>query len=131
MADTVRITGLTTCEVVEGGAQIRLLALNDAGQQVTLELPAALAGCLVLTLPRLMERCLQQLRGDATRLVFPMERWQLEGAAEADAFILTLETPDGFKVAFAVSMDDAREVADALQTYCAASVRPHDAAMLN
>jgi hypothetical protein len=131
MPYTVRVVGLTTCEIGEGGAQIRLHMLDEAGRQVTLELPAALAGSLILTLPQLMDRCLQQLRGDATRLVFPTQRWALEGAAEAEAFILTLETPDGFRVAFAVSMDDARGLAEALQTYCPAPAVPLPAPMLN
>jgi hypothetical protein len=65
-----------------------------------------------------MERSLQQLRGDATRLVFPMQCWALEGAGETEDFILTLRTPDGFNVAFAVSMEDARGLAEALQTHC-------------
>jgi hypothetical protein len=131
MTDTIRVAGLTTCEVSEGGAQMRLHMLDEAGRQVTLELPAALAASLILTLPQLMDRCLQQLLGDATRLVFPMQRWGLEGAAEAEAFILTLETPDGFRVAFAVSMDDARGLAEALQTYCPATAVPAPAPVLN
>jgi hypothetical protein len=118
MVDMVRVAALTTCEVGDGGNQIRLRMLAEAGRQVTLELPVGLAASLILTLPHLMERCLQQLRGEATRLVFPMQCWALEGAGEAEDFILTLQTPDGFSVAFAVSMDDARGLAEALQTYC-------------
>ena len=121
MADTVRVARLTTCEVGDGGAEIRLHMLDDAGRPITLEFPAGLAASLILTLPHLMERCLQQLRGDATRLVFPMQCWALEGAGETENFILTLQTPDGFSVAFAVSMDDARGLAEALQTHCPAA----------
>jgi hypothetical protein len=118
MADTVRVAALTTCEVGKGGAQIRLHMLDEVGREVTLEFPAGLAASLILTLPHLMERCLQQLRGDATRLVFPMQYWALEGAGETGDFILTLQTPDGFSVAFAVSMNDAKGLAEALQTHC-------------
>ena len=131
MADTVRVTALTTCEVGDGGAEIRLRMLDESGRRVTLAFPTGLAASLILTLPHLMERCLQQLRGDATRLVFPMQRWALEGAEEARNFILTLETPDGFSVAFAVSMDDARGLAEALQTHCPAVEAPTRVRVLN
>ena len=73
MADTVRVAALTTCEVGEGGAEIRLRMLDESGRQVTLEFPAGLAASLILTLPHLMERCLQQLRGVAARVVFPTQ----------------------------------------------------------
>ena len=131
MAETLRVAALTTCEVGEGGTEIRLSMLDEAGRQVTLEFPAGLAASLILTLPHLMERCLQQLRGDATRLVFPMQCWALEGTGEAGDFILTLRTPDGFSVAFAVSMDNARGLAEALQTHCPPVEVPKRARVLN
>jgi len=114
---TVRIAALTTCEAAQGGEKLRLRMLDESGREVELELPARLASSLLLTLPHLMERCLQQLRGDATRLVFPMGCWKLESAAETRDFILSMQTPDGFKVAVAVSSDDARALAEALQAH--------------
>jgi hypothetical protein len=131
MADTVRVAALTTCEVGDGGSQIRLHMLDNVGRQVTLELPAGLAASLILTLPHLMDRCLRQLRGEATRLVFPMHCWALEGAGETEDFILTLQTPDGFSVAFAVSMDNARGLAEALQTHCPPASAPSRPRVLN
>jgi hypothetical protein len=105
--------------------------LDEAGRQVSVEFPAGLAASLILTLPHLMQRCLQQLRGDATRLVFPMQCWALEGAGETEDFILTLQTPDGFSVAFAVSMEDARGLAEALQTHCPSAEVAAQARILN
>jgi hypothetical protein len=131
MAETVCVAALTTCEVGDGGAQIRLHMLDEAGRQVSVEFPAGLAASLILTLPHLMQRCLQQLRGDATRLVFPMQCWALEGAGETEDFILTLQTPDGFSVAFAVSMEDARGLAEALQTHCPSAEVAAQARILN
>jgi hypothetical protein len=131
MPDMVRVAGLTTCEIADGGAQIRLHMLDETGRPVTLALPTQLASSLILTLPGLMDRCLRELRGDATRLVFPMHCWTLEAAAAAEAFILTVETPDGFRVAFAVSMDDARGLAEAFQTYCPTTGVSAPAPMLN
>jgi hypothetical protein len=117
---TVRVAALTTCEVTRGGAELRLHMRDETGREVALELPAGLASSLILTLPHLMEKCLQQLRGDAAaRLVFPLGCWMLESADDTGAFILSLQTPDGFKVAFAVPSDDARALAEALDAHCA------------
>jgi len=131
MADTVRASALTTCEVGDGGTQLRLHMLDEVGRQVTLELPAAIAGSLIVTILYLMGQCLQQLRGEATRLVFPMQCWSLEGARETQQFILTLQTMDGFSVAFAVSMDDARGLAEALQAHCPSADVAGQARILN
>jgi len=116
---TVRVAALTTCEVARGGAELRLHMRDETGREVALELPAGLASSLILTLPHLMEKCMQQLRGEATRLVFPLGCWMLESAAETGDFILSLQTPDGFKVAFAVPSDDARALAEAFDAHCA------------
>jgi hypothetical protein len=131
MADDFRVAELTTCEVAEGGIEIRLNLVDDIGRPLTLALPAHLASTLVLTLPRLMDRCLRELRGDGARLVFPMSCWGLEAAVGADAVILTLMTPDGFSVAFAVPMDDARDLAETLQAHCTAPEIPMPARILN
>ena len=117
---TVRVAALTTCEAAQGGAKLRLYMRDEAGHEVALELPAGLATSLILTLPHLMEKCVQQLRGDAAaRLVFPLGCWMLESADETGDFILSLQTPDGFKVAFAVPSDDARALAEAFDAHCA------------
>jgi hypothetical protein len=64
-------------------------------------------------------------------MVFPMSCWALEAAVGTDAFILTLATPDGFSVAFAVTMEDARDLAETLQAHCAPSEIPAATRMLN
>src|SRR5262245_40599346 len=106
MDDTLRITTLSTCDVRSDGAAIRLNVLDEGGRNLTIELPTGLAASLILTLPRLMEQSLFLSSGEATRLVFPLGSWRLEGASQSDRFILTLQTPDGFGVAFAVSHED-------------------------
>jgi len=63
---------------------------DDAGEPVTLHLPCVLASSLILTLPRLMTRCLQLLGGTEARLVFPMNAWTLEAGAGTGEVILTL-----------------------------------------
>jgi len=131
MDDTVRVAALTTCDVAEGGNEIRLNMVDEAGRPIELALPTQFASTLILTLPRLMDRCLRELRGPGARLVFPMSCWALEAAVEADAFILTMTTSDGFSVAFAVATDAARDLAETLQIHCAPSAARAAARMLN
>lgn len=114
---TVRVAALTTCEAAQRGEKLRLRMLDEVACELAPELPAGLASSLILTLPHLIEKCMQQLRGRATRLLFPLRCWMLESSAETGDFILSLQTPDGFKVAFAVPSDDARALAEALKAH--------------
>ena len=50
-------------------------------------------------------------RDDSLKLVYPMSYWSLETDASSDHRILTLVTPDGFKVAFALKPADVGHLA--------------------
>lgn len=123
MPADLQITALTTCDVTDGGRTVRLQMREKNGQEITLDLPGELASSLLLTLPQLMERCLQTLRGDSARLVFPVHTWKLEAAGDAGAFILTLRTRDGFGIAFALEADDGTALAEAMRLHCAPAQR--------
>ena len=123
MTENLQIAALTTCDVADGGRTVRLRMRDTGGQEHTLDLPSEIASSLVLTLPRLMARCLQALRGDCARLVFPVHTWRLEAAGDAGAFILTLKTRDGFGIAFALEADDATALAEAMRLHCAPARR--------
>jgi hypothetical protein len=65
-----------------------------------------------VTLPGVIERALKVRYGDdSLKLVYPMADWSLETDAWSDHKILTLATPDGFKVAFALKPADAGKLA--------------------
>jgi len=51
---------------------------------------------------------------DTLKLVYPMGGWTLQAAAGSSSMILTLTTPDGFRVSFALSPEDADGLATSL-----------------
>jgi hypothetical protein len=70
---------------------------------------------LLMTLPGMIERALKaRYRDSDFMLVYPTGGWTLQQAADGDQTILTLQTKDGFKVAFALSPQDAGDLASSL-----------------
>ena len=131
MAAKLQITNLTTCDIADVGNSIQLHMQDVAGEPVTLRLPCELASSLILTLPRLMNHCLQLLSGGAARLAFPMHSWNLEAATLTGELILTLQTPDGFSAAFVVSKDDAKGLGESLRVCSDADKRRATTRTLN
>jgi hypothetical protein len=106
---------LTTCDVTRDGEAIRLRFVDTAGNPVSLKLPFAQAGSLTMTLPHLLTKALRTRYGnEGSRFVFPLGEWVLEGVADGRTVILTLRTPDGFEVSFAVPLDHCRSLASGL-----------------
>jgi hypothetical protein len=67
---------------------------------------------LIMTLPEIMRQALwKQHRDSSLRLVYPVGEWTVEESECPGALILTLRTPDGFQMSFAVSHDDLRDMA--------------------
>ncbi len=68
-----------------------------------------------MTLTGLIEQALKARYSDNTlKLVYPVGAWSLQAAAGTDRLILTLATPDDFKVSFALTEDDAENLASSL-----------------
>lgn len=94
---------LTTCGGGDDGKTIILGFLKDSGSPVSLEMPFDQAASLVMTLPHLLSSALKLQTGKAeARYVFSIGKWKLEAAQDPNFLILTMQTPDGFEVAFAV-----------------------------
>ncbi|MEZ2128802.1 MULTISPECIES: hypothetical protein [unclassified Sinorhizobium] len=94
---------LTTCGGADGGKTIILGFMKDSGGPVSLEMPFDQAASLVMTLPHLLSSALKLQTGEAkARYVFSIGEWKLESAQDPNFLILTMQTPDGFEVAFAV-----------------------------
>ena len=78
-------------------------------------LPVDCLRSLLMTLPGLIEQALKARYSDHTlTLVHPVGDWSLQAAAGDDRLILTLATPDDFKVSFALTEDDAESLASSL-----------------
>lgn len=130
MTRTIVSGGLTTCDVVDDGATIRLDFVDVEGRPVSVEFPFAQAQSIVMTLPLLLSRALRQRTGnDLARFVFRLGQWSLERSDGACA-ILTLCTEDGFEVSFGLPPATCRTMGDTLTRKgdrAEAAVSRHDA----
>lgn len=113
MAKDIEGTALVNFEVAPDGERFRLNVRDTEGGTAALSLPTECLHQLVMTLPRMAVRALQERHGDKTlRLVYPLGGWNVEQAAGGPTLILTLRTPDGFEVAFGVREDDLAAMGD-------------------
>jgi len=113
----VEIVGkkLTTCQDDASGRWLRLNFDAENGTPSAVTLPMDCARALLMTLPGMIDRALRTRYGDASmRLVYPMGDWSIESDASSNQRILTLATPDGFKIAFALSPESADLLATSL-----------------
>jgi hypothetical protein len=106
---------LTTCQVDASGTACRLNLEAEDGTPASVVLPLDCLRSLLMTLPGMIERALKRRYRDNTlKLVYPTGDWSLEAAAGSDQTILTLATPDGFKVAFALTPEHVDRLAASL-----------------
>lgn len=66
--------------------------------------------------------CVSQDGSD--RIVHPLGGWRLEQAAEHGRLILTLKTPDGFSIAFTLTLDELAAMAEAGEKHLQNSLAP-------
>jgi hypothetical protein len=112
MNTRIEITGLARFETGENGASISLIAEDASGRSVRLTFPTEVLSSLIMTLPQMLTAAIQRRRNDpSARLVYPLAESRTELSTDLSTRILTLKTPDGFTVSFAVSDDQFRELA--------------------
>lgn len=106
---------LTTCQIDPDGDSFRLGFESVDGRPASVVLPTECLRSLLMTLPNVIERALKaRYQDDTLKVVYPMGGWSLEAAAGSTSMILTMTTPDGFKVSFALSPEDAGGLATSL-----------------
>ena len=104
MSITIDIKGLVRFETVEDGASISLFAEDVSGEPVRLKFSTEALSSLVMTLPQMVTAAVQRRRNDpSARLVYPLAESKMELGADLSTRILTLTTPDGFTVSFALT----------------------------
>lgn len=85
------------------------------GRPASVVLPTDCLRSLLMTLPNVIEQALKaRYRDDTLKVVYPMGGFSLQAAAGSDSRILTMTTPDGFRVSFALSPEDAGGLATSL-----------------
>ena len=108
---------LTTWSVSPDGRRARLGFADDAGRPCRLDLPVEAVSGLLMTLPTVLRAALDRLGDGTARMVQPLGLWNLERAIDPGRLILTLSTPDGFSVAFALAPDELAAMAEAGQAH--------------
>lgn len=107
--------GLTDCQVDPTGVSFRLGLESIDGQPASVILPVDCLRSLLMTLPQVIEKALKaRYQDDTLKIVYPMGGFALEAVAGSSSAILTLKTPDGFKVSFALTPEDAGGLATSL-----------------
>lgn len=114
--DLIKGERLTTWSVTPDGEHVRLGLVNDGGQPCAVLLPIAVLSGLMMTIPRMLQDALRAKFSDSSlRMIHELGDWRVERAAGADASILSLATPDGFEVAFAVATPQADRLGKTLR----------------
>jgi hypothetical protein len=106
---------LTTYQVDPAGDSFRLNVEDVDGRPASVVLPVDCLRSLLMTLPGLIEQALKARYSDDTlKIVYPVCDWSLQAANGDDRLILTLATPDDFRVSFALTGNDAESLASSL-----------------
>jgi hypothetical protein len=103
---------LTTFEVAADGSTVSINVADENATPVSLVLPSECLTAMIMSLPEMMRQSLQRRHRDPSlRLVYPVGDWELEASTDPGRLILTLRTPDGFHVSFAVAADELKRIA--------------------
>ncbi len=115
-------SGSESCEVAEGltswsvsgdGERVRFGFEDVAGRLRRLDLPFDAVSSLLLTIPQMLRAALRARGNRSARVVQSLGGWSLERAAGSGCLILTLSTPGGFDVAFAVAPQQLAAMSEA------------------
>lgn len=114
--DLIKGQHLTTWSITADGAHVRLGLVDDNGRPCAVVLPIAVLSGLMMTIPRMLQDALRTRFSDGSlRMIHELGDWRVERAAGTDASILSLATPDGFEVAFAVATPQADKLGKTLR----------------
>jgi hypothetical protein len=112
MSTSIDIKSLARFEPAEDGGSISLFAEDVSGRSVRLTFTTEVLSSLMMTLAQMVTSAVQRRRNDpSARLVYPLAESKIELSTDLSTRILTLKTPDGFTVSFAVSNDQLSEIA--------------------
>jgi hypothetical protein len=101
---------------------VRLGFEDEAGRPCAVTLPIAVLSALMMKIPRMLRQALEARFADGSlRMIHELGDWRVERAVGADASILSLATPDGFEVTFAVATPQADRLGETLRHSAAPS----------
>jgi hypothetical protein len=118
-ANKIVAESLTTIDVGEDGMFVNFGLLDGAGDPATLVLPAQCLNQLLMSIPKMIQKAIQnRYQDDALRLVYALKDFNVElgekNTAGVDQFILTLATTEGFSVSFSASEQQLASMSEAI-----------------
>ena len=109
------MNALTHFSVCRSGKHVEIGFTDHAGEPVALQLPQECLSMLLMTLPSMIEAALRRRTGNPElRQVYPLGDWQLHLGSEPESIIISLATPDGFRVSFCAGAEQAGILGEAL-----------------
>jgi hypothetical protein len=116
---------LANFSVSPDGSMISINVIDENAEPGSLVLPSESLQSLIMSLPGMMQQALRRRYHDPSlRLVYPLGKWNLETSTEPGKLILTLSTPDGFAVSFAVTPAELKQFASTAKRARRARVPP-------
>jgi hypothetical protein len=105
MAEEITVVeALGALNLAPDGGRFFLNLVCEDGHQVDLSFPTDCLKTLIMTLPQLMRQALQaQYRDESLRLVYPAEGMRIEQSSDANTFIVTFATVDGFEISLGLT----------------------------
>jgi hypothetical protein len=123
---------LMTYDVDPDGQFVRLHVRDREGELATLVLPTECLTQLLMSLPGMVQKALQNRHGDdSLRLAHPLESFTVELGETSPSgtrqYILTLSTAGGFAVSFSGSSSDLASLGGAISNDVAPLPEPSNA----
>jgi hypothetical protein len=96
------------------GASVAIGVADEERRAGALMLPAECLRALMITLPEMTRQALRLQHGNPSlRLVYQVAGWEVESSMQPGTFIVTLRTPDGFHLSYALTAKDLRDIGEA------------------
>lgn len=113
MSVVIEGAAVKRCEIAADGSSVRLGFQDADGQTVALILPPDCVSALIMTLPGVMQQLVRlKHRDPSLRVVYPLDGWSVEQASDGESLILSLQTGDGFSVAFSLKQPELAQIAE-------------------
>lgn len=107
----ISIKELASYRISDDGTSVVLEMKDEGGTTRALRFKIAELGCLVTTLPGVIESALRrQYQDTSLRYAYPIGSWAIEETSDPSSMIVTLRTKDGFSVSFSMTRAEAAEL---------------------
>jgi hypothetical protein len=113
MATEIEIRRLINFETATDGTAVKLIVEDMKGHAVGIILTIETVTALLMTLPTMASSAVQRANGDPSmRITYPLREFLIESTTD-NLRILTIGTPDGFKVSFSLTEELSQELGEA------------------